>query len=244
MEERNEALEHSFKGTTWKEHKYIRKENGRYIYPPDAEGEGKDSTPGMKKSLKSRIVNVWNEIKPSTVGQKIRNSIERSKAKKSGEYALPSRRQQKKMLKAARKDIKKTIKYNYGNSFGARLGGTLNKISRTFRNLPDVLNQKIKANKQRVEAKSKLPSKKERMKILDNARKDISKKSKEIEAERKKRKQKDEVRRRKAAFAGRINSYYRKKYRETGLSGYKITGDTGLGKILKRDGNLSNNGAS
>lgn len=26
-------LEHSYKGTTWKKHKYIRKENGRYYYP-------------------------------------------------------------------------------------------------------------------------------------------------------------------------------------------------------------------
>lgn len=175
MEERNETLEHSFKGTEWAKHKYIRKENGKYIYPPDAEGEGKDSTAGMKKSLKSRIVNVWNEIKPSTVGQKIRNSIERSKAKKSGEYALPSRRQQKKMLKAARKDIKKTIKFNYGNSFGARLGGTLNKIARTFRNLPDVLDQKIRSSNQRAKEKAKLPTAKQREETLKNARKDIKK---------------------------------------------------------------------
>ena len=28
-------LEHSAKGQTWKDHKYIRKENGRYIYPED-----------------------------------------------------------------------------------------------------------------------------------------------------------------------------------------------------------------
>ena len=31
----SKALSHSFKGTEWKRHKYIRKENGRYIYPKD-----------------------------------------------------------------------------------------------------------------------------------------------------------------------------------------------------------------
>lgn len=29
----DDYLSHSAKGTTWKKHKYIRKENGRYIYP-------------------------------------------------------------------------------------------------------------------------------------------------------------------------------------------------------------------
>lgn len=32
-----QVLSHSAKGTTWGKHKYIRKENGRYIYPDDEE---------------------------------------------------------------------------------------------------------------------------------------------------------------------------------------------------------------
>lgn len=34
-----QVLSHSAKGTTWGKHKYIRKENGRYIYPADLEKE-------------------------------------------------------------------------------------------------------------------------------------------------------------------------------------------------------------
>lgn len=36
-------LEHSYKGTEWKDHKYIKKENGRYYYPDEKTG-GADST--------------------------------------------------------------------------------------------------------------------------------------------------------------------------------------------------------
>lgn len=35
-------LEHSAKGTTWKDHKYIKKEDGRYIYDTKVEGSKRD----------------------------------------------------------------------------------------------------------------------------------------------------------------------------------------------------------
>lgn len=34
-------LMHSVKGSTWKDHKYVRIENGRYIYPEDSHNSGK-----------------------------------------------------------------------------------------------------------------------------------------------------------------------------------------------------------
>lgn len=33
IQEMKDSLSHSAKGSTWKNHKYIKKENGRYIYP-------------------------------------------------------------------------------------------------------------------------------------------------------------------------------------------------------------------
>lgn len=209
MQYKNESLEHSFKGTTWPIHKYIRKENGRYIYPPDSEGEGKNSSPGMKKSLRSRLMNVWDEIKPSTVKQKIDNARQRKEDKKN---SLPSARARKKALKAARKDIKRLSTPNYllNKSFGARLGATLNRLARTVRNLPDVLNQRVRAANQRAEAKSKLPTEKERTAKLEAARKDLSRRTKANEQKKKvvqKNKEKEQKRK----------NIARKIYRETGI---------------------------
>lgn len=36
MESQRNDLQHSPKGTTWKDHKYIKKENGKYIYPNES----------------------------------------------------------------------------------------------------------------------------------------------------------------------------------------------------------------
>ena len=37
------VLKHSAKGTTWGEHKYIRKEGNRYIYPEDVKKSANDN---------------------------------------------------------------------------------------------------------------------------------------------------------------------------------------------------------
>lgn len=39
----SDYLEHSYKGTEWKNHKYIKKENGRYYYPGE-KSNGSDSS--------------------------------------------------------------------------------------------------------------------------------------------------------------------------------------------------------
>lgn len=231
MQDRNESLEHSFKGTTWKEHKYLyitKDKNGKSIYVYTNQNSGKkahkpgfkwtenfeeadnsNSTSGMKKSLKSKIIDAWNEIRPSTIGQKISASLQRRKNKKN---QLPSRRQQKKALKAARKDIKRLSTPNYllNKSFGARLGATLNRLARTVRNLPDVLKQRVRAANQRAEAKSKLPTAAERTAKLEAARKDISRRTKANEKKKKaaqKNKEKEQKRK----------NIARKIYRETGI---------------------------
>ena len=231
----DEILEHSYKGTTWKEHKYLyitKDKNGKSIYvytnqnsgkkahKPDfkwtenfKEADNSNSTSGMKKSLKSKIIDAWNEIRPSTIGQKISASLQRRKDKKN---QLPSSRQQKRALKSARKEIASTIKrkstpnYLLNKSFGARLGATLNRLARTVRNLPDVLNQRVRANKQRTEAKSKLPTEKERTAKLEAARKDLSRRTKANEQKKKvaqKNKEKEQKRK----------NIARKIYRETGI---------------------------
>lgn len=43
-------LEHSAKGTTWKNHKYISKKNGRYIYPKKSKGKGSYNSARSKKA--------------------------------------------------------------------------------------------------------------------------------------------------------------------------------------------------
>lgn len=252
----DEILEHSYKGTTWKEHKYLyitKDKNGKSIYVYTNQNSGKkahkpgfkwtenfkeadnsNSTSGMKKSLKSKIIDAWNEIRPSTIGQKISASLQRRKDKKN---QLPSSRQQKRALKSARKEIASTIKrkstpnYLLNKSFGARLGATLNRLARTVRNLPDVLNQRVRAANQRAEAKSKLPSEKERLKKLNSARKDIAKKATEIEQQKLKAKQEREkaYRKRKANYGKHLF------YRDTGIN---------IDKIFKRGSKLSNGGGT
>lgn len=44
-------LSHSAKGSTWSKHKYIRKENGRYVYPSDL----KDSSNKKQQTTSERI---------------------------------------------------------------------------------------------------------------------------------------------------------------------------------------------
>lgn len=42
-----QELMHSAKGSVWKEHKYIKKENGQYVYPSHREG-GKTTYPSLR----------------------------------------------------------------------------------------------------------------------------------------------------------------------------------------------------
>lgn len=45
------VFSHSYKGTTWKKHKYVRKEGGKYYYPKNS-SKGK-TTSGRTNTLKS-----------------------------------------------------------------------------------------------------------------------------------------------------------------------------------------------
>ncbi len=47
LRSQRDSIQHSAKGSTWKEHKYIRKENGRYIYPDDDGDVGLTEMPAI-----------------------------------------------------------------------------------------------------------------------------------------------------------------------------------------------------
>lgn len=64
-------LKHSAKGQTWRNHKYTRIENGRYIYD---EGNGDDTKPKKKTSLLDNLGNIGNEL--SNKKTQIENSRE------------------------------------------------------------------------------------------------------------------------------------------------------------------------
>lgn len=55
-----ERLAHAAKGSSWKKHKYLRIENGRYIYPEDDAGE-KGKSPSFHDSASAK----WKEAKDS-----------------------------------------------------------------------------------------------------------------------------------------------------------------------------------
>ena len=75
-------LSHSAKGSTWSKHKYIRKENGRYIYPGD---EKKDRQLAFSSSDR------WNKNR-NAAATAIRTNTGVSKvAKAAGRAYLPER---------------------------------------------------------------------------------------------------------------------------------------------------------
>lgn len=69
-------LEHSVKGQTWKNHKYIRKENGRYIYPEDVRVND-SSLRNRRNAMEMPIVNAKVKRKKSKLGNVLGRLINR-----------------------------------------------------------------------------------------------------------------------------------------------------------------------
>lgn len=57
-----EYLEHSPKGTTWKDHKYIKKENGRYVYPSTQGAVGKTVGEQISKNVEDTIADTHRKM--------------------------------------------------------------------------------------------------------------------------------------------------------------------------------------
>lgn len=72
----SKALSHSFKGTEWKRHKYIRKENGRYIYPKDISSQ--EDYDNALEMTKEKI--------DSLEATKSRHEERANKARESGDF--------------------------------------------------------------------------------------------------------------------------------------------------------------
>lgn len=73
----NELRHHTLKGFEWKEHKYIRKENGRYIYPEDLER--------MRRAAANRIKSTL-----SGLGASLRSKLSSSRAIRTSSRRLSS----------------------------------------------------------------------------------------------------------------------------------------------------------
>lgn len=56
-------LEHSAKGSTWKKHKYIKKENGHYVYPVKDSGDPNHYTNASIYDTRKRMVDYRNKKK-------------------------------------------------------------------------------------------------------------------------------------------------------------------------------------
>lgn len=72
----SKKLSHSFKGTEWKRHKYIRKENGRYIYPKDISSQ--EDYDNALEMTKEKI--------DSLEATKSRHEERANKARESGDF--------------------------------------------------------------------------------------------------------------------------------------------------------------
>lgn len=57
LKQHGRVIFHSAKGSTWEDHKYIKKENGNYIYPNDKGGSGKSSISDLKSTMLSDLAN-------------------------------------------------------------------------------------------------------------------------------------------------------------------------------------------
>lgn len=56
-------LEHSYKGTEWKNHKYIKKENGRYYYAGEKSGSADNTSSRYSKMDVDQLQEEYNIIK-------------------------------------------------------------------------------------------------------------------------------------------------------------------------------------
>lgn len=84
------ALYHAEKGSTWSNHKYIRIENGRYIYPEDLEGNS-GSTKGSSTASGAAKTNI--------------KADQAAKAKAAAQYQID-------YIKDIKKDFDSKIQYN------------------------------------------------------------------------------------------------------------------------------------
>lgn len=83
----NPYFSHSAKGTTWGKHKYIRKENGRYVYPSDLEKKRKGQTSSeyqQEMEYNSRRNGTSNAS--SSSGSSLRSKRKADPSKMSQEY--------------------------------------------------------------------------------------------------------------------------------------------------------------
>ncbi len=82
-------LEHSYKGTTWAKHKYIRKEDGRYYYQPkNAPGSGRltGRSKEASRGLQNDVESIQKEAKKDNRRkERVRISLERDHERKQRE---------------------------------------------------------------------------------------------------------------------------------------------------------------
>lgn len=134
----------------------------------------------IRKLINNNIGSSDNAASDSKKLSRQRANREKAAQKAAEKEAKALAKKQKKEKKIREK------RYKWSKSFGARLGASLKRVARTVKNLPDVLNQRIKAKKERAEVKSKLPTEKERQAQLEKARRDIQKQISEREKAAKK----------------------------------------------------------
>jgi hypothetical protein len=85
-------LEHSAKGSTWRNHKYIKKENGRYYYPKDESSnaskraKNKRTNPEDTEEWQEKYPNLVKEIKDN--GYKYQSKITTDSGKTAYLYNL------------------------------------------------------------------------------------------------------------------------------------------------------------
>lgn len=116
-----DRLEHG----EWKKHKYIRIENGRYIYPEDVKKSGGTQVTG-KQAVKNKVSETLNAFK--TAGQKIGQSVQdtKSSAEKEQLKAYGEARKAGRQETIKQQVINDVAKYDAKNEAKSYVSGTKN----------------------------------------------------------------------------------------------------------------------
>lgn len=121
-----DSFQHSYKGTTWNNHKYVRKENGRYIYPKDS-GPSRNPSNRVKRDKIKRL-----KGDDQTSSRMEKDSVEFTK--KIGKITEEA-------YNAGRRALEKTKNAKISGSGSKNFSNVINSIGSAFGN---ILNAGIK----------------------------------------------------------------------------------------------------
>ena len=133
-------IEHSFKGSEWKDHKYIARRDGTYFYPDSYKGgrhlpEKYEDVASGKKSI-NNLINKGNSTKPKALikkGEKEKTELSSKDVEKLAREVIQGKygngEERKKLLGDNYEKIQKKVNEIWYSTYGKKKISSVNKTS-------------------------------------------------------------------------------------------------------------------